>query len=91
MRGSYELFAEDAVAFLGELGIDKAHVVGFGDGGCTGLLLGIEHPELVGRLVCIGTPYNTSNYREGIVDLFAKITPETLYRMVGPEFLEVMK
>jgi pimeloyl-ACP methyl ester carboxylesterase len=88
---SYELFAADAVAFLSELGIDKAHVVGFSDGGGTGLLLGIEHPELIGRLVCIGTPYHTSNYREGIVDLFAKIRPETLYRMVGPESLEVMK
>jgi pimeloyl-ACP methyl ester carboxylesterase len=88
---SYELFAADAVAFLGALGIEKAHVVGFGDGGSTGLLLAAEHPGLVDRLVCIGTPYHTSNYREGIIDLFAKIRPETLYRLVGPEFLEAVK
>jgi pimeloyl-ACP methyl ester carboxylesterase len=88
---SYELFAEDVVAFLGELGIDKVHIIGFSDGGSTGLLLGAEQPDLVDRLVCIGTPYNTSNYREGIVDLFVKITPETLYRMVGSEYREAMK
>nr|WP_240942446.1 alpha/beta hydrolase [Planosporangium thailandense] len=87
---SYELFAADVVAFLRALGIDRTHIVGFSDGGATGLLLGAEQPALVDQLVCISSPYHTSNYREGIIEFLAKITPETLYRTVGPEYRTAM-
>ncbi len=35
-----------------------AHVVGWSDGGIIALLLGIKHPDLVGRLVPIGANYH---------------------------------
>lgn len=90
---TYRQFVADTVGLLAELGIEKASFVGFSDGGCSGLILGAEYPDLVERLVLIGTPYSTSNYHEGTTDLFATITPEQLYGMVGEEseFGEVVR
>lgn len=51
---SYPLMAEDTAALLEELGVRRADVVGFSDGGIVGLLLARDRPELVGRLVAIG-------------------------------------
>ena len=86
----YATFAQDMVALLRQLGIERTHVVGFSDGGCTGLILGVEHSELLNRLVLIGTPYNTSNYPEGTVEQFAAFTPEMLSEMATPELSEVV-
>jgi pimeloyl-ACP methyl ester carboxylesterase len=88
---SYAVFAEDWVALLRELNIEKASLVGFSDGGCTGLLLATKYPDLVDRLVLIGTPYNISNYRDGTIERFASMTPETLYGTIGPHFAEVVR
>ncbi|GAB3073515.1 alpha/beta fold hydrolase [Nocardioides zeae] len=82
---SYQLFADDAVRLLGALGLSKVDVVGFSDGGCVALLLAQQHPDLVGRLVLIGTPHHTDNYHPGTTDLFATITTEQLYEMVGTD------
>lgn len=80
---SYAQFADDTVAFLREIGIARANFVGHSDGGCTSLVIGAQHPELVEKLVLIGTPYNISNYHEGTAELFATMTPEQMYEMVG--------
>lgn len=89
---TYQQFADDVVVLMHQLDIPKAHFVGFSDGGDTALLLGMQHPELVDRIVLIGTPYNTSNYPEGTTDHFGSITPDELYEMVGRDshFGEVM-
>ncbi|WP_120003910.1 alpha/beta fold hydrolase [Nesterenkonia muleiensis] len=76
---SYQRFADDAAELLAALGAAKAHIVGFSDGGCTGLLLALRHPELVDRLVLLGTPYHTSNYCEGVIEAYKTLTPE-VYR-----------
>ena len=51
---TYDLFAEDMNALLDALRIPKAHVVGWSDGGNTGLSLAIHHPEKVNQLVTMG-------------------------------------
>lgn len=90
---TYDLFASDVVGLLVELGIAKASFVGFSDGGCVGLLLAAKYPEMVDKVVLIGTPHDTSNYQEGTAELFATITPEQFYGMVGEDsaFGEVVK
>jgi len=45
----------DAVALLDRLGIERAHVAGVSLGGMTGMWLGVNAPERVGRLVLICT------------------------------------
>ncbi|WP_186755259.1 alpha/beta fold hydrolase [Echinicola salinicaeni] len=47
---SYELFAEDVNGLLEELNIDKAYILGWSDGGNTGLILAHQYPERVEKL-----------------------------------------
>ena len=47
---STELFANDIAAFLGALGIERAHVAGLSLGAATGLWLAAKHPQRVKSL-----------------------------------------
>lgn len=50
----YTDMAEDIVQFIRALGLDRPMVYGFSDGGIIALLLAIEHPESVSRVVVSG-------------------------------------
>ena len=41
----YQIDTDDVIAFMDALQIDKAHFLGFSDGGEIGLLIGGQHPE----------------------------------------------
>ncbi|MDR7256386.1 pimeloyl-ACP methyl ester carboxylesterase [Sphingomonas sp. BE270] len=56
---SYRQFASDTLAVLDTVGAHKASVVGLSDGGITGLILAIEHPERVDRLFVWGATFST--------------------------------
>ena len=47
-------FAEDLAGFMDRLGIDKAHILGFSDGGNIAMVFAMAHPERVERLVLDG-------------------------------------
>jgi pimeloyl-ACP methyl ester carboxylesterase len=51
---SYELFAKDVYLLVEELKLDSVNIIGFSDGGITGLILAATHPEKVRNLVVIG-------------------------------------
>ena len=51
---SYDLFADDMKAFLDHLSLDSVNVVGWSDGGNTGLIMAMKHPQKVKRLVTMG-------------------------------------
>ena len=53
---SYQLFASDITQLMEKLGIKKASFIGWSDGGCTSLVLALKCPELVNKLILIGTP-----------------------------------
>ncbi len=57
---SYHDMAEDTAVLLKDLGIEEAHVLGWSDGGVVGLDLAIHHPELVKKLVVVGTHFYPS-------------------------------
>jgi pimeloyl-ACP methyl ester carboxylesterase len=54
---SYESMADDVAALIGQLGFEKADVLGFSLGGGVALRTAIQHPEVVDRLILISTPY----------------------------------
>lgn len=62
-RLTYELLADDALRVLDALGIERALVHGYSDGGIEALLLARDHPERVA----------------GIVTMGANLTPEGVY------------
>jgi pimeloyl-ACP methyl ester carboxylesterase len=53
---------DETIAVLEHLG-GRAHIVGWSDGGIIGLLLALRRPDLVDRLVTIGTNYHFSGVR----------------------------
>ncbi|MGN6102416.1 MAG: alpha/beta fold hydrolase [Devosia sp.] len=53
-------FVGETAAVIRALGIGPVDIVGFSDGGIIGLLLGLEHPDLLGRLVAIGANFHHS-------------------------------
>ncbi|MEI7555805.1 alpha/beta hydrolase [Candidatus Chlorohelix sp.] len=56
----YSELADDAAGLLKYLGIKKAHVVGFSDGGITALKLAALYPDLVDTLAAIGVNYRNT-------------------------------
>ncbi len=62
----YDLMADDVVALLDKLGIDKASIVGWSDGGIIGLDIAIRHPERLDKLFAFGANYNLSGLKDDI-------------------------
>jgi pimeloyl-ACP methyl ester carboxylesterase len=55
---SYHGMAEDVIALMDHLGIRRADVMGWSDGGIEGLDMAIHHPDRVGHLVTLGANFN---------------------------------
>lgn len=51
---SYDLFAEDMNALLDHLHLDSVNIVGWSDGGNTGLIMAMKYPAKVKKLVTMG-------------------------------------
>jgi len=66
---SYDLFADDTIAFLEALGLESVHVVGFSDGATVGLLTALRRPDLVRSLVHIGQQVNPSGMQPDLVEV----------------------
>ena len=64
----YALMASDVLAAMDALGIDKADLVGWSDGGIIGLDIAINHPERLNKLVAYGANYITSGVKSDIGD-----------------------
>ena len=55
---SYEVMAEDIVAFIKELKLETPILFGFSDGGIIGTLIAIKHPFLLQKLIVSGININ---------------------------------
>ncbi len=61
---SFEALATDVAGLIKWLGYDKADVMGYSLGGETALRLGLDHPQVVDRLVLASTPYAFSGWHD---------------------------
>jgi pimeloyl-ACP methyl ester carboxylesterase len=52
-----ETFAQDQVALLNALGIERINVIGHDWGGWTAMIMGLDHPDRIGRMVVINAPH----------------------------------
>lgn len=69
-------FARDLLAFLDARGIERAHLLGFSDGGNIALAFALAHPERVGKLVLNGANLNTRGVKRSV-----QVPIELGYRM----------
>jgi len=56
----YHLMASDVIALMDQLGIDKASIVGWSDGGIIGLDIAMNWPDRLNKLFAYGANYNLS-------------------------------
>jgi pimeloyl-ACP methyl ester carboxylesterase len=54
---SFEQMADDTAALLARLGVARADVLGFSNGGLVAMQLAMRHPRLVGRLIVCSSYY----------------------------------
>ncbi len=65
---SYELMAQDVIAFIKKLDIEKPVLYGFSDGGIVGLLIAIAEPDILSKLIISGANIHPSGL--GNMNLF---------------------
>ena len=56
-------FSEDLLCFMDEHQIEKAHLLGFSDGGNIAIIFAMQHPERVDRLILNGANLDASGVR----------------------------
>ena len=78
----FDSMADDIAELIGSLGLDRPAIMGFSLGGGVALRTGIQHPDLVSRLVLVSTPFRRTGWY-----------PEMLAGMdqMGPATAEPMK
>lgn len=59
---TYALMASDMSELIDKLGLGKVNVVGWSDGGNTGLELAYAHPEKTMKIVALGANYTNENW-----------------------------
>jgi pimeloyl-ACP methyl ester carboxylesterase len=68
-RLTYELFADDVNKLLDYLNLQNVNIVGWSDGGNTGLILAMQHPDRVKKLSVVGAVlYNNNTSVDEIVN-----------------------
>ncbi|GAB4035798.1 alpha/beta fold hydrolase [Spirosoma jeollabukense] len=86
---SYAQLADDAYAVIRSLTKDSVLVLGFSDGGITGYNLTAKHPELVRKLIAVGSPRRPSD-RTLSTEEEGKMTTERLDK-IAPDFVKSRK
>ena len=77
---------EDALAVLDAAGVERAHVLGWSEGGPLGLLLAARHPDRVSSLVLYGTQacfHQTADYPWGDTAEEVESSPREIEREWG--------
>ena len=90
---TYDDMAADTIGFMERVVRQPAHLVGWSDGGIVGLLVAIARPDLVNKLVAIGTNYDAAGLATGAEEMLAHMTPDApeleifrnLYAMHSPD------
>jgi pimeloyl-ACP methyl ester carboxylesterase len=70
--------AEDTVALLEHLGIEKADFFGYSMGSALALAIAILHPEVVGKLVLAAISYKVDGMYPGLLEGIEQLQPEHL-------------
>jgi pimeloyl-ACP methyl ester carboxylesterase len=84
---TYDLMADDMIAFIDTLDIGPAHLVGWSDGGNVGLLVAIKRPDLVRRLAALGSNFSAAGLTP---EAAAAFSPDTATSVI-PAMREMWK
>ena len=74
---SYDLMAQDTIAFMEAAGVTSAHLVGYSDGAITGMLVAMSRPDLVRKFVSVSGGFDVNGMTKESMAFFQSATPET--------------
>jgi len=86
---TYEAMAHDTVGLIKALGISSAHLVGYSDGGNTALIMALERPDIVRKMVCIGANFHYNGMAPIAVQVMEHATPDNFYPWLINKYKEV--
>jgi pimeloyl-ACP methyl ester carboxylesterase len=72
---SVPFMADDIAALIKHLGLNRPDVMGYSLGGGVALLTAIRHPEVVGKLVIVSTPFRRNGFYPDILSQQGQVTP----------------
>ena len=89
---TFEQMADDTAELLKQLKVKKADVLGYSDGGSVAIGIAVRHPDLVRKLVVVGTNYNPGGYYPEVLEFRKNAKPEDVpaelqaaYAKVAPD------
>jgi pimeloyl-ACP methyl ester carboxylesterase len=91
-RNSAESFrqdADDVTALLQHLKIDKAHFLGFSNGGHTAMQIGISHPAMVNKLVVVSAFYKRDGAIPGFFEGMEHATIDNMPEPLKMAYLQI--
>jgi pimeloyl-ACP methyl ester carboxylesterase len=65
---TFDAMAKDTIAFLETVVGRRAHLFGVSDGAIVGLLVALQRPELVDRLVLVAGPFHFNGWHPHVID-----------------------
>jgi pimeloyl-ACP methyl ester carboxylesterase len=83
---SYDLMAQDMIAFVEEAIGGPAHLVGYSDGAIVAMLVAIRRPDLVRKLVLISGDHHHDGLIPGVLEGFAD---RDVLRVLGARYAQV--
>jgi pimeloyl-ACP methyl ester carboxylesterase len=86
---SFEQDADDVAGLMKVLGVSKADIFGFSNGGSTTMQIAIRHPDLVNKIVVASSFYRRDGMFPGFWDFMAKGTINDMPQSLKAAFLEV--
>ena len=86
---TFEQDADDIVALLKYLKVNKANFFGFSNGGTTTLQIAIRHPEIVNKIIPLSGAYQREGFIPGFFDGFEGVTLNSMPEQLRTGFLKV--
>lgn len=74
-----EHMADDTVALLKQIGVEKADIFGYSMGAGVALDIGLRHPGLVRKLVLLSVGLSPEGLHPGVLDGISQLEPEMLH------------
>jgi pimeloyl-ACP methyl ester carboxylesterase len=87
----FESMADDIAALIRSLGFERAAIMGFSLGGGVGLRTGIQHPEVVERLVLVSTVFKRQGWYPEMTAGMDSMGPESAEQLLQTPMYEAYK
>ena len=80
---SYQFMADYFSKFIDKLKLDSLYVIGWSDGGISGLLLAADRADKIKRIIPTGAQFAKSGYSEEVKQWLNKLSPEEVEKLDG--------